>query len=301
MNVYKLKPHPFSAIFPSAHGLDREHLLASVKKLKRLRNPIIVYENAILDGNQRLWACREARVEPRFIVFEGTSEQALDLVWDLNMARRQLNASEKATAVAKATLFYERGRPEKMVAGDHLTEGLAEKAGVGMTTVKAAKKVLREGTPEEKKALETGTGKAKPLAEAIRAREKQSDNGEVVDDNGTPVPVAALEYWNRKPEAKMVLGQISAARSQVKKLLPDDPMWSAVNLNGVLADLASAINRFSSAVPAYVCAYCKGIKTDSCKGCKGKGVVSKFEWSMVPEEMRKMREIKGTLNGRISS
>jgi transposase len=255
----------------------------------------------ILDGNQRVRACREARIEPRYIEFTGTDAEALDIVWDLNFARRQLNASQKATAIAKATLLYERGRPEKMSAGGQLTDKLAEKAGVGRSTVYDAKKVLRHGTKEEVKALESGESKAKPLAEAIRSREKQCDNGEVVDDNGTPVPVAAREYWNRKPEAKNVLAQIKAARGQVKKLLPDDPMWCEVNLNGVLADLASAINRFSSAVPAYICPYCKGITPDSCKGCKGRGVISKFMWSMVPEEMRKLHEIKGTLNGRISS
>jgi hypothetical protein len=125
------------------------------------------------------------------------------------------------------------------------------------------KKVLREGTPEGKKALESGKSKAKTLAKKIRAREKQSKNGESVDDLGYPVPEAALAYWNRKPEARNVLNQIGAARGQVRKLLPDDPMWSAVNLNGVLADLSAAYNRFTAAVPAYVCPYCKGNNTDS--------------------------------------
>jgi hypothetical protein len=146
------------------------------------------------------------------------------MVWDLNAARRQLTASQKATAVAKSTLMFEPGRPEKSSAGEQLTDKLAEKAGVGRSTVYDAKKVLREGTKEEKKALETGKAKAKPLAKKIRARAKQSSNGESVDDMGYPVPQAALTYWNRKSEARNVLNQIGAARGQVRKLLPDDPM-----------------------------------------------------------------------------
>jgi hypothetical protein len=86
--------------------------------------------------------------------------------------------------------------------------------------------VLREGTPEEIKAVETGKAKVKPTAEAIRAREKQSPNGAVLDDGGFEVPPAARLYWDRKPEARNVLNQISVARGQVKKMLPDDPMWS---------------------------------------------------------------------------
>lgn len=118
----------------------------------------------------------------------------------------------------------------------------------------------------------------------------------VVDDMGFPVPVQAQVYWNRKPEAKQVLAQLQAARGQVRKLVPDDPMWCEVNLNGVIADLSSAINRFFAAVPAYVCPYCQGRKPDSCTACKGRGVISKFMWSMVPEELRNTRELstKGT-------
>jgi hypothetical protein len=73
-------------------------------------------------------------------------------------------------------------------------------------------------------------------------------------------------------------------------------MWCEANLNGVLADLSSAINRFSAAVPAYVCPYYQGRKPDSCTACKGRGVISKFMWSMVPEELRNARELstKGT-------
>jgi hypothetical protein len=214
----------------------------------------------------------------------------------VNAARRQLTASQKAIAVAKSTLMFEPGRPEKSSAGGQLTDKLAEKAGVGRSTVYDAKKVLREGTPEEKKALETSKSKAKTLAKKIRAREKQSKNGESVDDMGYPVPQAALPYWNRKPEARNVLNQIVPARGQVRKLLPDDPMWSAVNLNGVLGDLSAAYNRFAAAIPVYVCPYCEGKKVDGCLCCKGKGVISKYVWSMVPEELRNARELstKGT-------
>jgi hypothetical protein len=261
--IHRSGVDPYSQIFPSAIGDDYDRLLASVKRLKKLRYSVIVYQNMILDGNQRIMACREARVEPKCIEFSGTDEQAMELVWDLNFARRHMTPSIKATAVAKATLLFEVGRPEKSGAGAQLTEKFADKVGVGLRTVVDAKKVLRGGTNEEKKALESGEAKAKPLAEKIRQREKQSKSGEFVDDMGYPIPPNAAPYWHRKYEAKNVLNQIGAARGQVRKLLPDDPMWSAENLNGVLADLSAAYNRFTAAVPSYVCPYCKGNNTDS--------------------------------------
>ena len=172
-------------------------------------------------------------------------------------ALMHLTATQKATAVAKSTLMFERGRPE-IGTGAKFTEELAEKAGVAVRTVTDAKKVLRKGTDEEKTALESGKSKAKTLAKKIRAREKQSSNGESVDDMGYPVPEAALAYWNRKPEARNVLNQIGAARCQVRKLVPDDPMWSAVNLNGVLADLSAAYNPFYGGYSGARMPVCKG-------------------------------------------
>lgn len=163
------------------------------------------------------------------------------------------------------------GRPSKTRSPEIVTTTEAAKAlNVSVPTVNREKAKIR--------------GKTKPKIAP------PPTNGEAIDDMGIPVPKQALAYWDRKGEAKMVLGQISAARSQVKKLMPDDPMWSAVNLNGVLGELSSAYNRFSAAIPAYVCPYCEGKKPDNCLCCKGKGVISKFVWNTVPEELRKKRE-----------
>src|SRR4029453_16568492 len=101
------------------------------------------------------------------------------------------------------------------------------------------------------------------------------------------VPLPARRYWDRIPEAKMVLGQIRAAKSQVQKLLTDDPMWVEVGLNGAIGSLNDAANRFSNAMPAYVCPFCKGLKPESCRECTGRGVISKFMWNFVPEELKK--------------
>ena len=111
---------------------------------------------------------------------------------------------------------------------------------------------------------------------------------EPLDDNGKPVPPSARKYWDRRDEAKALLNGIRAQKRIITELSDHDAMWCEVSLQGVLADLTSAISRFSSAVPAYVCPYCKGIKVEGCKACKGRGVMSKFmSTHAVPEEMKK--------------
>jgi hypothetical protein len=126
---------------------------------------------------------------------------------------------------------------------------------------------------------------AKSIKEAIKY-EKKEELGVDTDADGKIVPSTALPYWRRKSEANNVLNQIKAAKGQVKKLMPDDPMYCEVNLNGVMSDLNSAINRFTAAIPAHVCPYCKGSATN-CKPCHGRGVVSEYFYkTAVPEEMK---------------
>jgi hypothetical protein len=83
-----------------------------------------------------------------------------------------------------------------------------------------------------------------------------------------------------------VLNQISAARGQVKKLMPDDPMWSNVNLNGVIADLSARSTGSPQRYRNMSVRICKGEKPDDCKCCKGKGVVSKFVWKQIPDDVK---------------
>ena len=183
-----------------------------------------------------------------------------------------LSTGDRAKIAALLSIESDVGcpsKPEENAANAAITQSeAAEMMAVCTDSVQRAKAKLRGKKPPPPKT--------------------QPENGEVVDDNGTPVPATAMAYWNRQAEAKNVLNQIRAAKSEVKKLLPDDPMWCEVNLNGVLGDLQSAVNRFTAAIPAYVCLYCKGTRPDGCRCCKGRGCISRFMWSQaVPEELKR--------------
>jgi rubrerythrin len=290
MNVFDLKPHPFSQIFPDQTGTEFSELVASVKKLGRIRNSVIIYQGKILDGRHRLRACKIAKVVPKTIVFEGTDQQALDLVWDQNANRRNINTSQRAASFALYCNFLDHGQRANGAESGHVTtlDEAAEKADVAKSTMQRAKKVVEHGTKKQIKAVIEGKTTVTEAAREIAAK-TTAQNGQV-DDLGYSVPKPALSYWSRRPEAKNVVAQIKAAKGQVKKLDAQDPMWAEVNLNGVLSDLESAINRMRGAVPAYVCVYCQGVTPDGCTVCKGRGVVSEFMWKVaVPDELKQMR------------
>ena len=61
----------------------------------RLDRPIATYEGKILDGRHRYEAALKAGVDPVFVEFQGTKEEAISYVTSENVARRHLNSQEK--------------------------------------------------------------------------------------------------------------------------------------------------------------------------------------------------------------
>lgn len=268
--MWKYEFHPLAKSLPLMHEPDFSEFVQDIKENGQLL-PIGIFEGKILDGRNRYLACQKLKIQVKTIALSPKDAKAY--VTSMNVHRRQLTRDERQ---------------------HHLTLLLAQQDALQMTNKEVAKAVdVSESTVKREKRKK---GSKPPVltppenGKNERKTEKDDsglDDKRATDDNGSIIPPAALPYWNRKPEAKNVLNQISACRGQVKKLEPSDPMWSSVNLNGVLADLNSAYNRFAAAIPAYVCPYCKGVKVDNCKCCKGKGVISKFVMSTVPEELKK--------------
>ncbi len=269
--MFKYEFHPLAKSLPLMWGSDFDEFVEDIRKNGQLV-PMGIYEGKILDGRNRYRACQALKIEGKFE--KVTPKNAKAYVTSINVHRRQLTREQR---------------------NEHLMLLLAQQESLQMTNTEVAKAADVSVKTVEQKKREARKKPLNPPVLRVKSEEngkkptttpKQSQNGQSVDYNGTSIPEAALPYWNRKPEANNVLAQISAARGQVKKLLPDDPMYSSVNLNGVLADLNSAYNRFAAAIPMYVCPMCKGTKPDGCKCCKGKGVISKFVYSQVPDELK---------------
>ena len=61
----------------------------------RIDRKITTYEGKILDGRHRYEAALQANVDPVFVEFQGTREEAISYVTSENVARRHLNSQEK--------------------------------------------------------------------------------------------------------------------------------------------------------------------------------------------------------------
>jgi N6-adenosine-specific RNA methylase IME4 len=162
--------HRLADIFPLMEAADFGGLVASMKA-NGLREPIVIFEEAILDGRNRYQACMVAGVKPLFTPFRGDDPVAF--VIDANLHRRHLSESQRAMVAAKlATL--------ELGANQH-SEGLpigrtSELLNVGERSVARAREVQERGAPELVRAVQHGVVSVSAAADvATRAIDEQRE------------------------------------------------------------------------------------------------------------------------------
>jgi N6-adenosine-specific RNA methylase IME4 len=189
-----LEFHPLADIFPLLEGRDFTELVADIKA-HGLREPIVVYEDKVLDGRNRLRACTAAGVEPTFTAYTGDDPVAY--VVSLNLRRRHLNESQRAMVAAKlATL--------KLGDNQH-SEGLpigrgSELLNVGERTVARAREVQEFGAPELVDAVERGAVSVSAAADI--ATQPIEEQREIVARGERAILRAAQDIRARKAEIR---------------------------------------------------------------------------------------------------
>jgi ParB-like chromosome segregation protein Spo0J len=100
MTPAKYEFHPLSLLFPLMEGDELDKLVADIQT-NGLQEPTRLYQNEILDGRNRYLACQRAGIEPRFVEFKGTREQARSLVISANIHRRHLSPDQRRALLAE--------------------------------------------------------------------------------------------------------------------------------------------------------------------------------------------------------
>jgi hypothetical protein len=279
----KLEFHESLKDIPLMPLHERDALADDIAKHKQLF-PIILLGGKIIDGRNRYLACLSRNIEPKTIELNPVDTGSF--IASANYFRKHWTTQERSHFAAMMSLSSEIGNPETSVE-TNAPNGAIRGVEPQITQEKAAEVmgVSRRSVQRAKSKIK-GTDKKT----ASKVSKQQGVDKDVRDANGVPLPEAALPYWNRKTEVTEIINQIHAAKRKVEGIPKDDPLYANVGLSGVVSDLKSAVNRLTAAIPAYVCPYCKGVKPDKCKPCKGKGVVSKYFWdTAVPKEMKPER------------
>lgn len=85
--------HEYANLFPMMQPDELQELVADIKS-NGLIEPIVLYEEKILDGRNRYLACGEAGIKPHFEYYKG--DEPVSYAISKNLHRRHLTGSQKA-------------------------------------------------------------------------------------------------------------------------------------------------------------------------------------------------------------
>lgn len=152
--------------------------------------------------------------------------------------------------------------------------------------------------PTPRRVSSRGTTVPSQLVTRTEPRISEVGPKPVVDKNGTPIPKAVIQYWERAIEVTAILAQITEVMNSLKQAETEkDLMFAECNLSAALGHLENARSITACAAPHAVCTQCQGHPSTQPKGecrlCFGRGVISKFRFErLVPSEIQAM-VIKG--------
>lgn len=158
--------HPAADLFPLMAGADFDALVEDIKT-NGLREEIVMFEEKVLDGRNRLLACQKAGVKPEFRWVD-ENDDPIALVISLNLFRRHLTTSQRAMIAEKITTLRQGQKKADASIEASAQPEAAALLHVSRASVQRARVVRAEATPEDVKAVETGTTTINKVLKQVR-------------------------------------------------------------------------------------------------------------------------------------
>lgn len=160
--------HPLANVFPMMDDAQLRKLTSDIA-FDGLKEPILLFENKILEGRSRYIATQKAKVEPVFTVYEGDDPYAAYL--PKKIAERSLKKTQRAIIGSKVLALAREGNFSGLMPS---RTHLAALLGVHHDGISEATTVMESGTEEEILAAMAGRRGISNLAREIRARLKKA-------------------------------------------------------------------------------------------------------------------------------
>jgi ParB-like chromosome segregation protein Spo0J len=185
--------HSYACMFEMLEPTELARLAEDIR-LNGQHEPIIMYRGQVLDGRNRLEACMRAGVEPRFVFKDELDEQgAFNLVLSRNVARRHLDASQRAMIAASLVTGGVRarsaGQPANLPVRSVTQADAAELMHVSERSVRDAVAVF-ERAPAVAAIVRRGDIPLYEAAKAVRNRSWSGASGPQRAKRGTGVTAA---------------------------------------------------------------------------------------------------------------
>ena len=136
----EMEIHRVATIFPPMLDEELAALAADIKKKGLLEAIRVDEKGRVIDGRNRLEACKRAKVEPRFETVDVKGDP-LGFVVSANVKRRQLTSGQQAMAAAEA---WDQAEFPKHLGKQGRAGHLAQLFGISHTYVQQARKLLQQ-------------------------------------------------------------------------------------------------------------------------------------------------------------
>ena len=226
-----MKIHPAAEIFPMLSDEELDSLAVDIKT-HGLRHPLVMHDRELLDGRNRLAACKIAGVVPSFVEYEGDSP--VSFVISVNIKRRQLDASQRACVAVEIEPMFaveakkRQGQRTDIVANlrqcnqAKASDQAAEVVSVSPRMVQYAKEIKAKN-PEAFERVKSGEVTVNEVQQEIK-REKRVEalkTRQVELAHATPVKTKGIDI--RKTDC---LDLISSLSDESVHLLLTDPPYA---------------------------------------------------------------------------
>lgn len=196
-SIFDVQSHPLADLFPLLPDGEVAELADDICTYGQ-REPIVLLEGKVLDGRNRLAACKFADIAPVFRDYDG--DDPLAFVLSHNLHRRHLKESQRAMVAARI-VDWERGLNQHTAGAANLqTREAAQKLSISERAVAAARRIHEHGAAE--------------LVDAIRDGRVSVHAGEALSELEHAAQLEVLRQEERAIVARAK--EIRAARQRVR-------------------------------------------------------------------------------------
>ncbi len=236
--------HKIAKLFPMMKPEELGDLVADVKK-NGLIEPIVLYEEKILDGRNRYLACGEAGIKPHYDYYKG--DDPIGYVVSLNLHRRHLDETQRGV-IGNKIANMRQGERTDLEPSANLPKvsqsKAAEMVNVSPRTIRNVRQVEREA-PELMPKLESGEMSAYKAVKQIEHKKLQELNKAQVEglhENRPTIQHSDAIEWLAKQE-------------QCDLLITDPPYMTDLDDVSLFAQkwLTVALNKVKNSGRAYIC------------------------------------------------
>lgn len=209
------EPHELALLIPRPSTADYERLRDDIAA-RGLVEPIVHYQDQVLDGVTRAQVCEELGITPRHVQFKGTEAEAAAFVFSKNVARRHLTTGQRAMIGVSLLPKLEQEAKDRMSKGaadrgtpsepakHRATEDAAKAVLVSPAAVQRAKQI-KEKRPDLAAEVKKGTKTLNDANQEIIAANRKAHGGPKRVGNGQagrppdePQAAKRPSTWNGK-------------------------------------------------------------------------------------------------------